>query len=722
MTDTSAKNNPPAIEHSMFQGNRQAGRELLLLSATVLFLELAIIRWGGAQVRVLAYFPNLLLIASFLGLGLGCLRAGQRSLNAWWMPSLTLLALVFVGLGRIVFTQESSEEHLWLLYYDLPKTAPVLHNIWMPVLLCFGLTAASFIAPGQMIAERLKAFQVRRLALRGYGWDLAGSFVGATLFSLVAFQRLGPFQWFLIAVLAVAWLERHSLKNLLRLTLFGATTLAAVSLSDRAEIYSPYYGLSVRSYQEGATSILANGALHQTMIDVRPETSSTPFAAEGYAKPYSLSGHRPRHALVLGAGSGNDVATLLQQGALTVDAVEIDPEIIIIGRRMHPNRPYDDPRVTVHNTDARAFLNHSTRRYDTIVFGTLDSMTRLSALSNVRLDNFVYTTDCLAAARRLLTDDGGMLLYFMAPLNFIDTRIEAMIARVFGQTPALHAGGYSLFNKVFMAGPAFAQVDTERRARMDAILTPDVLARLDLPNDDWPYLYLSDRSLSSFYRIMILLIALLSVAAILAASREFRARAFVSGGMDAPMFFFGFAFLLLETRAVTAMNLIWGTTWLTNAVVFGAVLLTVLAGTLAYVRFPIRLGSAIAGLCLSLIALYFLPSEWLLTTSTPLRLALSCLAIGLPILFASAGFAYLYSARHEVGHAFGWNLLGAVAGGLAESLSMVFGLRALLLLALAAYLAAYVRHRQTLGQKETPQARDKPCLPTDTAAADLDAA
>ena len=713
MNALSAETNPSAARGE----NRRAGLELLLLSAAVLFLELAIIRWGGARVRVLAYFPNLLLIAAFLGLGLGCLRAGGRSLGAWWMPSLAGLALAFTALGRIVFTQKSTEEHLWLLYYDLPKDALVIHNVWAPVLLCFGLTAACFIAPGQMIATRLKAFQARRLALRGYGWDLAGSFVGATLFSVAAFKRLEPLHWFLIVVLAVAWLERRSLRRLLGAVLCGGIVLATVGLSERSEIYSPYYGLATTTYETGVTSILANGSVHQTMIDLYPrDTNAAATTAEGYSMPYVLSGHKPRHALVLGAGSGNDVASLLRQGALTVDAVEIDPEIIAIGRRLHPNHPYDDPRVTVHNTDARVFLNNATGRYDTIIFGTLDSMTRLSALSNVRLDNFVYTTDCLAAARRLLTDDGGMILHFMTPLNFIDTRIEAMIARVFGRAPAVHAGRYNLFNKIFMAGPAFDHIDLERRARMDAVLTPGALAGLDLPDDDWPYLYLAGRNLGSFYRIMIPLIGLCSLGAVLAASKEFRTRVLAPGGTDAPMFLFGFAFLLLETRAVTAMSLAWGTTWLTNAVVFGAVLLTVLAGTLAYARFPLRLGSAIAGLTVSLLALYLLPPGWLLTAGVPVRLALSCLVVGLPVLFASAGFAHLYASRREVGHAFGWNLLGAVAGGLTESLSMVFGLRALLLLALVAYLFAYVRHRQDQA-RHAPAKSPAPDGPASEAAA-----
>ena len=128
--------------------------------------------------------------------------------------------------------------------------------------------------------------------------------------------------------------------------------------------------------------------------------------------------------------------------------------------------------------------------------------------------------------------------------------------------------------------------------------------------------------------------------------------------------------------------------------VFGAVLLTVLVGTIGYARFPLRLGAAIAGLAGSLLALYFLPTDWLLSTSLPIRALISGVIVGLPILFASAGFAHVYANRAEVGHAFGWNLLGAVAGGLAESLSMIFGLRALLLLALVAYLIAYATYRR----------------------------
>ena len=164
--------------------------------------------------------------------------------------------------------------------------------------------------------------------------------------------------------------------------------------------------------------------------------------------------------------------------------------------------------------------------------------------------------------------------------------------------------------------------------------------------------------------------------------------------MDVPMFCFGLGFLLLETRAVTAMNLVWGSTWLTSAVVFAAILLTVFIGTLTFARWPVRLVTSMIGLGASLLALYFLPASVWLAMALPWRVLTSLIAIGLPVLFASFAFARVYAARPQVAHAFGWNLLGAVAGGLLEFSSMVFGLRALLLFALASYAIAFLYQRR----------------------------
>jgi hypothetical protein len=66
---------------------------------------------------------------------------------------------------------------------------------------------------------------------------------------------------------------------------------------------------------------------------------------------------------------GNDVAAARRHGASQVDAVEIDPEVIGLGRALHPEHPYSSPRVRVINDDARSFFAPADGQYDMIVFG-----------------------------------------------------------------------------------------------------------------------------------------------------------------------------------------------------------------------------------------------------------------------------------------------------------------------------------------------------------------
>ena len=142
--------------------------ELAAASFAVLFQELALIRWLPGQVRVIAYFPNLILLSAFLGLGLGCLRAGRRSLLWAWPVGLVAVVAAAMGLSRVVFTQASVSEHLYLLYYDLPRDAPVVGDVRAPILALFILSALSFVPLGQLVAQRLQAFRLRSSSLWGY--------------------------------------------------------------------------------------------------------------------------------------------------------------------------------------------------------------------------------------------------------------------------------------------------------------------------------------------------------------------------------------------------------------------------------------------------------------------------------------------------------------------------------------------------------------------------
>src|SRR6185436_5008618 len=117
--------------------------------------------------------------------------------------------------------------------------------------------------------------------------------------------------------------------------------------------------------------INVNGIPHQEAKSVAARLSQI----ELYNQPYEVANPHPADVLVIGAGSGTDVAAALASGATHVDAVEIDPRIQEIGQELHPDHPYDDPRVEVHIDDGRAFLERTDRRYDLIVLALPDSLT-----------------------------------------------------------------------------------------------------------------------------------------------------------------------------------------------------------------------------------------------------------------------------------------------------------------------------------------------------------
>ncbi len=672
---------------------RTALLELVAASSAALLQELALIRWLPAEVRVLGYFPNLVLIAAFLGLGVGSLRARDRSWLVLWPVLLVVLTGSALLLGRVAFTAEGVTEHLWLLYEDLPPDAPVVEGVRLPVVILFLLTALSFVPLGQIIGRRLQTFAASRDALHGYAADLGGSLAGVVLFALVSYGSLRPVWWFapFLAVGLVFYRRRPGLA-----TGHVAAVVVVVALlvrSDDADLYSPYYALTAVGV-EGLPDvrIRANGSLHQVAADMTAYDIDLEWrrrALDGYRIPHRALGRPIRRALVLGAGTGNDVAVLLDSGASEIHAVEIDPGIIRLGRDVHPNHPYADPRVRVHNTDARTFLQHTDETFDLIVFGTLDSMTRLSALSSVRLDNFVYTREAIRAARGRLTDDGGLALYFMVGEPYIHRHLVGLLADAFGRAPAVVQGSFSMFNTVYMAGPAFLRLP--RRA-VDVEVAEEARAgAVDLPGDDWPYLYLPERGVTPFYAGTLLLLALLAAGLLAAASPAVRAAPKRPGSIDVEMVLYGAAFLLMETKFVTSMNLLWGATWLTSAVVFGAVLATILGGTLLRSARPgISWTAAGPGLVLSLLVVYAVPVHALALPSAAARLAASALYVGLPVFFASLCFADRFAARPSLDAAFAWNLVGAVLGGLLEFLSMTLGFRALTLVALAAYLLAFL--------------------------------
>ena len=282
-------------------------------------------------------------------------------------------------------------------------------------------------------------------------------------------------------------------------------------------------------------------------------------------EPYLRAPEDPlTDVLIIGAGSGNDVAVALSQGAAHVDAVEIDPLIYRLGRDLHPDHPYQDPRVSVHIEDGRSFLHDTDRRYDLVLFAIPDSLTVLAGQSSLRLESYLFTEEALREVRTHLKPDGVVSMYHYF-LPVVTDRYADTLDRVFGVAPCLDISPG--------AGPRPRTVLTVAM-RADDLACDEVWSRPaavpEPDTDDHPFPYLAARGIPGFYQVTLLLILLGSALVVRVTAGPFRQ---MRDYLD--LFFMGAAFLLLETTNVVHFALLFGTTWFVNALVFAGILVSV---------------------------------------------------------------------------------------------------------------------------------------------------
>ena len=137
----------------------------------------------------------------------------------------------------------------------------------------------------------------------------------------------------------------------------------------------------------------------------------------------------------MGAGSGTDVALALSKGAKHIDAVEIDPRIQQIGAEKNLDKPYDDPRVTVHINDGRAFLERTDKPYDLILFALPDSLTLSPAPASCGWRATCSPSPSRPAqellARRCVRD------VQLLPRGVVGRRLGNTVAAAFGHDPCI---------------------------------------------------------------------------------------------------------------------------------------------------------------------------------------------------------------------------------------------------------------------------------------------
>jgi SAM-dependent methyltransferase len=702
------------------------GLDLALISFLILYFEMIVIRWLSSDVRVFAYFKNLPLLAAFLGLGIGCMRARDRSFRLFTFLLFGFCAIVaFAGpldLVHLYIPQQND-----LKFFNDPQASDFARPVALLVFKFLVVVVGLFflvVAMFTVLGEKLGALFDSLPPTRAYTVNLVGSLLGIWVFAALAWLEWPPLGWLALGCLV---LLRFVGRRALLLAPLVAL-LVVVALAPGATRWSPYYRVDLApAWVPGAGGQLdpfgyvlgVNHDVFQFAFDM-----SEPFLAAhadqslelwgpGYSVPYAIA--RPRRVLVVGAGMGNDVAAALRYGAEHVDAVEIDPTIADLGRTYHPEQPYRSPRVRVITDDARAFFAHATDQYDMIVFGVLDSHTLLSSMSSLRLDSYVYTLESLRQARALLAPGGYLALSYseaaQGHLEWLTARFFQIVTSAFGEEPVVLTLNLDESRKGQAMIGSHADTTLTSYARSTLyVVGPDVRARVaqdpalarlvvdpaplrvavPLPTDDWPFIYLRDRSVPFLpYGALLAMLMLLSTALLLRVSRHDRRT------LDVPMFLLGAGFMLVEVKSVTQLSLLFGSTWLVNAITISAILVLALLANLFVGRWqPTRLGPAFALLFAALILDYLVPLDALNSQDVAVRALLGSLLTVLPILFAGVIFATLFARATHPARAFGSNVLGALAGGMLEYLSMAFGFKALGVVVLALYLASWLALRQ----------------------------
>jgi len=234
--------------------------QLFVLSFLMLFVELALIRWSGALVIYLSYFSNFVLLGSFLGIGVGFLRARARVNLFPWAPLALALLILFVR----VFPVEVIRTGYQIVFFGYGKFHASGPPTWVTLPIVF-LAVAAVMA---MIGEGVARTFVRFRPLDAYRLDIAGSIAGIAAFSLLSFLDAKPIVWALIVALVMLLLYGRR-AGLLQVTAAVAIVLLLWSESlSSSDIWSPYYRISVMKGGDGY-SINVNGIPHQNIIPAR---------------------------------------------------------------------------------------------------------------------------------------------------------------------------------------------------------------------------------------------------------------------------------------------------------------------------------------------------------------------------------------------------------------------------------------------------------------------
>jgi SAM-dependent methyltransferase len=656
-----------------FTPNKQS--RLVLLSCLVFFVELTLMRWAGANVYYLFAYANFILLASFLGMGIGFLRA-KTATNYFQLAPVFLAAFIVICYRYSYEYQAIVNPLTDNLDYTSSYFKANLYPLWMTLPLIFLSVTVIMAALTDGLARAFSEFP----ALIAYRLEVLGSLLGIGFFSLLSFLQASPLCWGLV----ISGLFMTLLKpaNYFMRVLQIAALVLMVGVFGKESLtpghyWSSYSKIDVLEYSKKRYVVDVNGLPQQVIESAAQRKQVKPF----YELPYQHAVHPVlNNVLIIGAGTGGDVAIALSEGAKHVDAVEIDPAVYRLGKKLNPDQPYSDPRVQVIINDGRAFLQNTQHSYDLIIFALTDSLFLIPGQSSLRLENYLYTVEALSKVKEKLAPGGIFTFYnYYAPRWMVD-RLANTFATVFDHAPCLDT-----FSVKDYWATVLTISEAPKALQCSRLWQMDQKDYAQPSTDNHPFLYLKNNSLPASNAALLLFIFLVTV--LLAVRSINKSCTAVKNYLD--LFLMGAAFLLLETKSIISYALLFGTTWFVNALVFMGILTTVylaieFTARITRINIVLLMGLLLATLFLS----WLVPASWVLSLPALPRLLVETLIVFSPIFIANVIFAERLRHTASSTDALGVNLMGAVLGGLLEYSALVLGYQSLICVVGVLYAAA----------------------------------
>lgn len=695
--------------------------ELFALSFASLFFELLVIRWMSADIRAFTVLKSFPLAACYIGVGLGFAQNKDRLFK--FCPLflfLTCIVIKLVGLTDISSAPFPSPR-IYSWTGALSSSSQSLSNpeflsyLGIFLLGVIVLLAGPFLT-SLSIGSRLGVLFGELRPIHSYTINLLGATCGTIVFALLSFLSISPAILFAVpAVILACFLINKkivpSFVSVIFLISCVACGLWTFEKPDTQTFWSPYERVDFVAMRDNQSIIgyrlLVNRVGQQSLFN---KLDPQKLSADGRREYLlSLDNHRipflfkrdAKDILSLASGLGNDVTAAVHETQGHIDAVEIDPVTIKLGKKFNEENPYSSPRVKIYCDDARHFIEQTNKKYDLVRFSFLDSMTVLSQSSTNRLDNYVYTKESIEHALSLLKPGGMLFVSFYAKEKWFTDRLYWTIARAAGYQPLSFTYELPEGHNVFFV---LSEEIAKSKNDLTRFLPPDLPKMMPGPfsiisappeperilQDDWPFLYWQEKGIDIGYLAVTLEIILVSLLVghkvVLGSSK----------GRNWQMFFLGAAFLLLELQSIARFSLMFGTTWITSSIVIASVLAMLLGANIIVIYKSQGLFAQISTLYLvlfgTLLASYFFPFGYLIHSHLPeyLTFTVSTIVTLAPMFTAGLIFGSSLDNSENSSTAIGFNLLGGVVGALLEYFTCYTGINGIILVSLSLYLFSYM--------------------------------